>query len=183
MTLHLAIRMITAIWVVFLPKLVIGAPAEGIPDLEQGYLQKATERHQAEVALGQLALQKASSDRVKQYGARMIQDHQKAIEDVQKLIRKEGELSMPHQEMQRRLSELSGKEFDKAFMSFMVKDHEKDLGELEQRAPTLTDARVEQWTADALRIMRDHLAEAKAIAAAIGATATNVPLVQDSSTQ
>ena len=177
------IGFVTAACVALFTMPAVGAPAEGIPDLEQGYLQKATERHQAEVALGQLALQKASSDRVKQYGARMIQDHQQAIDDAQKLIRKEGELSMPHQDMQRKLSQLSGKDFDKAFMSFMVKDHEKDLGELEQRAPTLTDARVEHWTADAVRIMKDHLAEAKAIAAAIGATATNVPLVQDSSTQ
>jgi putative membrane protein len=183
MTLRLMIGMVAAISIAFLPKPVLGTPAEGIPELEQGYLQKAAERHQAEVALGQLALQKASSDRVKQYGARMIQDHQRAIDDVQKLIRKEGELSMPHQQMQRKLSELSGKDFDKAFMSFMVQDHEKDLGELEQRASTLTDPRVEHWTADARRIMKDHLDEAKAIAAAIGANATSVPLVQDSSTQ
>jgi putative membrane protein len=160
-----------------------GAPAEGIPELEQGFLQKAAERHQAEVALGQLALQKASSDRVKQYGARMIQDHQKVIDDVQKLIKKEGELSMPHQQMQRQLSQLSGKDFDKAYMSFMVQDHEKDLGELKQRAPTLTDPRVEHWTADALRIVKDHLEEAQAIATALGANLTHEPLAQDSSSQ
>lgn len=160
-----------------------GALAEGIPELEQGFLQKAAERHQAEVALGQLALQKASSDRVKQYGARMIQDHQKVIEDVQKLIKKEGELSMPHQQIQRKLSQLSGKDFDKAFMSFMVQDHEKDLGELKQRAPTLTDPRVEHWTADALRIVKDHLEEAQAIATEIGANPTHESLAQDSSSQ
>jgi putative membrane protein len=160
-----------------------GAPAEGIPELEQGFLQKAAERHQAEVALGQLALQKASSDRVKQYGARMIQDHQKVIEDVQKLIKKEGELSMPHQQIQRKLSQLSGNDFDKAFMSFMVQDHEKDLGELKQRAPTLTDPRVEHWTADALRIVKDHLDEAQGIATEMGANLTHEPLAQDSSSQ
>ena len=160
-----------------------GALAEGIPELEQDFLQKATERHQAEVSLGQLALQKASSDRVKQYGARMIQDHQKVIEDVQRLIKKEGELSMPHQQIQRKLSQLSGKDFDKAFMSFMVQDHEKDLGELKQRAPTLTDPRVEHWTADAMRIVKDHLDEAQAIATEIGANLTHEPLAQDSSSQ
>ena len=161
----------------------MSALAEGIPELEQGFLQKAAERHQAEVSLGQVALQKASSDRVKQYGARMIQDHQKVIEDVQKLIKKEGELSMPHQQIQRKLSQLSGNDFDKAFMSFMVQDHEKDLGELKQRAPTLTDPRVEHWTADALRIVKDHLDETQAIATEIGANLTHEPLAQDSSSQ
>ena len=183
MTRVLIIGAITATVVVFSPVPAIGALAEGIPELEQGFLQKAAERHQAEVALGQLPLQKASNDRVKQYGARMIQDHQKVIEEVQKLIKKEGELSMPHQQIQRKLSELSGQDFDKAFMSFMIQDHEKDFGELKQRAPTLTDPRVEHWTADALRIVKDHLEQAQAIAATIGASTTYEPLAQDSSSQ
>lgn len=161
----------------------IAAPVEAIPALEQSYLQKAAERHQAEVALGQLALQKAASDRIKQYAARMIQDHQKVIEDVQKLIRKEGELSMPHQEMQRKLSKLSGKDFDEAYIAFMVQDHGKDLGELEQRTSTVTNPRVQRWMEDALRLLKDHLAEAKAVAAAMGVNPTSEPIVQDSTSQ
>jgi putative membrane protein len=160
----------------------IAAQAGSIPELEQSYLQKAAERHQAEVALGQLTLQKASSDQVKQYGARMIQDHQRAIEDVQRLIRKEGELSMPHQQIQRKLSELSGKDFDKAYMAFMVRDHMKDLGELQQRAATLTDPRVQHWMEDTLHILKEHLEQAKLIAAAIGVTAKDEPKVQEDST-
>ena len=177
------IGVVTAACAVAFTPPAIGAPAEGISELEQGYLQKAAERHQAEVVLGQLALRKASSDRVKQYSARMIQDHQKVIEHVEKLIRKEGELSMPHQQIERKLSQLSGKEFDKAYMSFMVQDHEKVSGELRQRASTVTDPRVERWMTDALRIVKDHLNEAKAIVVAIGADATYEPLVQDSTSQ
>ncbi len=90
---------------------------------------------------------------------------------------------MPHQQIQRKLSQLSGKDFDKAFMSFMVQDHEKDLGELKQRAPTLTDPRVEHWPADAQRIVKDHLEEAQAIATEIGANPTHESLAQDSSSQ
>jgi len=113
----------------------------------------------------------------------MIQDHQRAIDDVQKLIRKEGELSMPHQEIQRKLAQLSGKDFDKAYMSFMVQDHGKDLGQLEQRASTVTDPRVQRWMADSLRIFKDHLNEATAIAVAMGINPKSEPIVQDSTSQ
>jgi putative membrane protein len=181
MSRRLMIGIITATAVVCSPP--IGAQGEPISALEESYLQKAAERHQAEVALGQLALQRALSDRVKQYGARMIQDHQRAIEEVQKLIRKEGELSMPHQEIQRKLSQLSGKDFDKAYMSFMVQDHGKDLSQLEHRASTVTDPRVQHWMADALRIFKDHLNEATAIAVAMGINAKSEPIVQDSTSQ
>ena len=177
------IGVIAAIGVIFFTIAAIGAPVESIPALEESYLQKAAERHQAEVALGQLALQRASSDRVKQYAARMIQDHQKVIEDVQKLIRKEGELSMPHQEMQRKLSELSGKDFDKAYMAFMVQDHGKDLGELEQRASTVTNPRVQRWMEDALQLLKDHFGEAKAVSAAMGVNPQSEPIVRDSTSQ
>jgi putative membrane protein len=183
MTRCLILRIITASSFLFSSTLAVGAREESIPELEQSYLQKAGERHQAEVALGQLSLQKASSDRVKQFGARMIQDHQKAIEEVQKLIRKEGELSMPHQQIQRNLSQLSGKDFDKAYISFMVQDHMKDLGELEQRATTLTDPRAGHWMTDTLRMMKDHLEEAKAMAAAFGVTGQYDPAVHDSTSQ
>jgi putative membrane protein len=183
MTRCFLFRVITATSLVFLTALAIGAQVEPIPALEESYLQKAGERHQAEVALGQLALQKASSDRVKQYAARMIQDHQKAIEEVQKLIRKEGELSMPHQEIQRKLSQLSGKDFDRAYMSVMVQDHGKDLDQLEQRASTVTNPRVQRWMADALRTFKDHLDEATAIAVAMGINAGSQPITQDSTSQ
>ena len=183
MTRGLIIGIIAASAVVCFTTPGMGAPVESIPALEESYLQKAAERHQAEVAIGQLALQKAASDRVKQYAARMIQDHQRVIEDVQKLIRKEGELSMPHQEIQRKLSQLSGKDFDKAYMSFAVQDHEKDLGQLEQRASTVTNPRVQHWMADALQIMKDHLGEAKAVATAMGISPQSEPIIQDSTSQ
>jgi putative membrane protein len=162
----------------------VGAPGEGsISALEESYLHKASEGQRAEVDLGQLAVQKASSDPVKQYGARMIQDHQRAREELQKLSkevpREAGELSMPHQQIQRMLVQLSGKDFDKAYMSFMVRDHMKEVGEWEQRALTVTDARVERWMASMLRLLKDHLEQGRAIAAAIGVNAEDIAKVED----
>jgi putative membrane protein len=162
----------------------VDAQAEPASAFEQSYLHEATEGQQAEVALGQMAVQKASSDRVKQYGARMMQDHQRISEELGKLtsqegIREIGELNMPHQRIQRMLSQLSAKEFDKVYMSFMVQDHMKVIGDWEQRAPTLTDPRVKHWMGDLLPILKDHLEQGRAIAAGIGVTANDLAKVAE----
>src|SRR5262245_12728985 len=137
------------------------AEREPMTDLGHSFLQKAAEGHYAEVALGQLAVQKASHDQVKQYGARMIQDHQKVGEEVSKLTSQGGsplpsQLSMPHQQIKQKLSQLSGKDFDIAYIAFVIGDHTKDLGELEQGAKTLADPRVAQWTASTMPLLKDH---------------------------
>src|SRR5689334_5505674 len=167
---------LVAVCVGVIPTGIASAEGKAMPELEQSYLQKAAEGHQSEVALGRLAIQKASSDRVKQYAARMIQDHQRIGEEVHKLTSQEGtpvpsQPSMPHQQMEQKLSQLSGKDFDRPYMAFMVRDHTKELGDWEKRGQTLTDPRMEHWQADTLAILKDHLAEAKAIAAAIGVSA------------
>lgn len=184
MSCRLLVAVIAASSVLVHTTLAVGAQGEAMSELEQSYLQKATHGHQAEVLLGQLALQKASSDQVKQYGAHMIQDHERVSEDLQKLTSKEdgplpGELSMPHQQIQRLLSQLSGKDFDKAYMSFMVLDHMKEIGEWEQRAKTITDPRVKHWTARMLPILKEHLEQGRAIAAAIGVNGNDLAKVEE----
>ena len=126
MTLCFIGGVIAASSVVIQTRLAVGAQEESASAFELSYLYQAIEGQQAEVALGQMAVQKASSNKVKQFGALMLQDHRRAGEELRKLttqegIRETGELSMPHQRIQRKLSQLSGKVFDKAYMAFMVR--------------------------------------------------------------
>jgi putative membrane protein len=164
--------------------LAVGARAESASAFELSYLYQATEGQQAEVALGRMAVQKASRDEIKQFGALILQDHLRASGELGKLtsqegIREIGELSMPHQRIQRMLSQLSGKEFDKAYMAFMVQDHIKLIGDWEQRAPTLADHRIKHWVAGLLPVLKDHLVQARAIAAAIGVNASDLAKVDE----
>jgi putative membrane protein len=184
MILYIIGGVIAASSVVVHTTFAVGAQGESVSAFEQSYLYQATEGQQAEVALGQMAVQKASSDQVKQYGARMMQDHQRISEELGKLtsqegIRETGELSMPHQRIQWMLSQLSGKEFDKVYISFMVRDHLKTIGDWEQRAPTLSDPQIKHWMAALLPILKDHLEQGKAIAAGIGVTANDLAKVDE----
>jgi putative membrane protein len=184
MTLCFIGGVIAASSVVIQTRLAVGAQEESASAFELSYLYQAIEGQQAEVALGQMAVQKASSDEVKQFGARMMQDHLKASEELGKLttqegIRETGELSMPHQRIQRMLSQLSGMDFDKAYMAFMVQDHIKLIGDWEQRSPTLADPRVKHWIAGLLPVLKDHLEQGRTIAAAIGVNAKDLAKVDE----
>jgi putative membrane protein len=184
MTLCFIGGVIAASSVVIQTRLAVGAQEESASAFELSYLYQAIEGQQAEVALGQMAVQKASSDEVKQFGARMMQDHLRTSEELGKLttqegIRETGELSMPHQRIQRMLSQLSGMDFDKAYMAFMVRDHIKLIGDWEQRSPTLADPRVKHWIAGLLPVLKDHLEQGRTIAAAIGVNANDLAKVDE----
>ena len=57
---------------------------------EMAFLQKAIQGQLAVVALGKLALKKASRKEVKDFGAEIIEDHQYASQELRELSAKEG---------------------------------------------------------------------------------------------
>src|SRR5580765_5019376 len=61
----------------------------GMTMADETFLKKAAQGGMAEVELGQLAVQKASSDQVKQFGQRMVDDHSKANDQLKQLAQQE----------------------------------------------------------------------------------------------
>ena len=144
------------------------------------FLDQAAGGQQSEIELGQLAVQKAANEQVKQFGARMVQDHQKAQQEIRQLATKEGvSLRMQSNEQQQRqkaqLSQLSGKEFDRAYIMFMLRDHTKNMKHFGQHALVEPNQEVRQWTASALPVIKEHLEKIKTIAAALGMGPTPAP--------
>jgi putative membrane protein len=145
--------------------------------VKKGFLEKAAQGQQAEMALGKLATQKASSEQVKQFGERMMADHLKANREVHELGLKEG-ISIPLQMSERQkqkeqeLMRLSGKEFDRSYIGYMLHDHVKDVHEFKESAQTVQDPQVKQWAMRTLPILEGHLKQAQSVASAIGASAT-----------
>src|SRR5690349_17575985 len=80
---------------------------------DRQFLDKAAQGGKAEVELGQLAQQKASSDDVKKFGERMVTDHSKANDQLQQLAAQKGitlpdKLNPKDQATKARLEKLSG---------------------------------------------------------------------------
>jgi putative membrane protein len=123
--------------------------------MKKTFLEKAAQGQQAEIALGQLAIQKASNEQVKQFGQRMIADHQKANQQVQELALQEGipvpqQMSDKQMQKQQELSKLSGKEVDRSYIGYMLHDHMKDVHEFKESAQMVQDPQVKQWAAGTL---------------------------------
>ena len=124
----------------------------------------------AEVKLGELAQEKASSAAVKEFGKRMVNDHTKAGEKLKETARSENislptELKASDQAAYDRLAKLSGTEFDRAYMQMMVKDHEEDVAEFKKEASGGKDQALKSFAAETLPTLEDHLKEAKDVAA------------------
>lgn len=140
---------------------------------ETAFLQKAAQGQLAEIALGALALKKASHKDVKEFGAEINEDHQYASQEVKELSASEGiylpvQLDSEHKKQQQRLSHLSGKEFDEAFVAYMLKNHRKDLKEFEKNAAMLRNEKVKQWAEGILPVLTVHLKKAERVAEALG---------------
>ena len=72
-------------------------------------------------------------------------------------------LDSKHQALYDRLSKLSGPQFDKTYMSEMVRDHQQDVAEF-QKAARSNDAQVKDFASRTLPTLEDHLREAQQIA-------------------
>src|SRR4029078_5134722 len=87
--------------------------------------------------VGAVGLRAAGDPQVKQFGAQMIEDHRKARAEIQQLASKEGvplptELTSNHKEKQEQFARLSGRDFDRAYLGFMLRDHRRDVKEFER---------------------------------------------------
>ena len=62
----------------------------GLSPADKRFVKEAAQGGMAEVELGQLAVQKASSDDVKKFGQRMVDDHTKANDKLKEVASSEG---------------------------------------------------------------------------------------------
>jgi len=139
---------------------------------DQHFMKEAAEGGMAEVQMGQLASQRASSDAVKQFGKRMADDHQKAADELKQLASQKGvalptSLDRGHQRLYDRLSKLNGADFDRAYMKEMVKDHDRDVKAFQKEADAGKDSDVKAWAAKTLPTLKDHQQQAKQVHASV----------------
>jgi len=116
----------------------------------------------AEVKLGELAQQKGTSDKVKDFGQRMVTDHSKAGDDLKQVAQQQGlnlpqEMSKQDQATYDRLSKLEGKQFDEAYARVMLTDHQKGVAAFEKEASTGKNEALKEFASRALPTLKEHL--------------------------
>jgi len=128
----------------------------------------------AEVEMGRLATQRAGDASVREFGARMVSDHSAANTELKGIAGKKGmrlpsDVNSSQKSEIDTLSKMSGAEFDKEYMSAMVKDHQEDVKEFETQSKDGNDADIKAFATKTLPTLQEHLRMAQAAAQKVGA--------------
>ena len=138
-----------------------GAPA-GMSSQDHKFVMEAAMGGMMEVELGRWAAQKGTSDAVKQFGRRMVDDHSKANQELMTLASSKG-MTLPtalddkHQKDVAKITATSGAEFDRAYSKMMLKDHEQDVKEFERQSTRGGDPEIRAFAARTLPTLQEHL--------------------------
>jgi putative membrane protein len=103
----------------------------------------------------------------------MIQDHQKANQEVQQLASTEGvqlprRMNEKQKVRQTHLAQLSGHAFDLAYMQYMLKDHRNEVKQFQETARQLQDPVIRTWAVNTFPVLQRHLELASNIATKLG---------------
>ena len=136
------------------------------------FLKNAIRGDIAETKAGELAQQKSENADVKSFGQMLTTDHHQHMVEASSLAQsKNVEVpTQPNQEQKAeydKLSKLSGKAFDEAFLKGMVADHKKEIAKYEKEAQS-GDADVAAFAKKTLPVLKTHLQTAEAALAKIG---------------
>ena len=144
-----------------------GAYPGSVPALadsgDRSFVTNALEGGEAEVQLGQLAEQKSQSDDVKQFAQKMVLDHSQMANKWFKPVAQQMGVSVPtgpskkDKKLIAKLEGLSGDEFDRQYITAMVKDHQQDLKEFKEKAQNAQDPNVKQVAQQGSNVISQHL--------------------------
>ncbi|MFB3901832.1 MAG: DUF4142 domain-containing protein [Acidobacteriota bacterium] len=139
---------------------------ETVPAQDQKFLEAAALGAIVEVRLGELAIQRTGNQVVRDFAKRMVIAYSQGAKEVKELAERKGincptELDDKHQQTVERLSELSGPDFDRAYMTEMVEAHERDIKAFENQGATGQDRDIKKWASRTLPKLREHLEVAR----------------------
>ena len=135
---------------------------------DRNFMMDAAMGGMMEVELGRWAAQKGTSAEVKQFGQRMIEDHTRANTELMQLASSKGmslptEMDQKHQNNTRKITRLSGAEFDRAYSKMMLKDHEDAVKDFEKQSTNGNDAELKAFATKTLPTLQEHLQMARAL--------------------
>ena len=139
---------------------------------DSDFIKEAAQGGMMEVQLGKAAQDKASNEKVKEFGKRMEQDHSKANDELKKIASDKGvqlssDLDKKHKSKMDKLTKLSGAEFDRQYMRDMVSDHKDDIKKFQNEADKGKDADLKKFASQTLPTLKEHLQLAESASDAV----------------
>lgn len=150
----------------------VGGAASLVPaDLE--FVLKAAGDGLAEIALGELAQEKAGSAEVKQFAQHMIAEHGQANEELMRLATARG-TQPPQQppeaaeEVERTLGAYSGQEFDEVYVAQQVAAHHAAMALFEHAAEHGQNPDLKAYAQKYAPKIKEHYEQAQALMGKVG---------------
>lgn len=143
---------------------------------DEKILQGMAQANIDEIEAAKLAQSKSQNDQVKSFAQQMIDDHTKALNDVQQLAQQKGvtlptEPDAKHKAMSTKLEAMSGAAFDKAYMSQAgVSDHKAVHSKLMSDEKKAKDADLKALAQKMLPVVEQHLKSAEQDKSAMAGT-------------
>jgi len=140
--------------------------------LDNNFLVKAASCENAEIEIAKLADKHSSSEKVKEFAAQIIKDHQKSYDKLAEVIKthKIGVVAGFEKDTKAemdRLSKLNGAAFDREFIDWAIKTHKDGIVIFEAQANDGKDADSRSFAANALPTLREHLKRAEKLSKSI----------------
>ena len=137
---------------------------------DQTFVHMASNGGVAEVKLGQLAIERAASPEVKQFGQRMVTDHTKANQELAIIVQAKNmpiapELDPQHRAMADKLATLQGAAFDQEYLQGQVTDHEQTIALFTTQIKEGQDADLKAFASKTLPTLQEHLHMVQALVA------------------
>lgn len=128
---------------------------------DRNFMTQAAYGNLAEVDAGTLASTKGTNDSVKIFGMMMVMDHQKAFNTLDSLAKTKGvtvpsTIDSEHVALRQRLTSLSGRSFDTAYMNSQVKDHLKTITLFQAQSSGGTDQSTRDYANKFLPAIQMH---------------------------
>lgn len=127
------------------------------------FLVDVAETNYKEIALGQLAQKNTKNGDILALAKMMIEEHTKAQGELKALADKKS-ITVPNSASGQEastLSNLKGKDFDKAYADEMVTGHQKTIEKFEAVSKNSKDADIKAWASATLPTLNKHLEHSK----------------------
>jgi putative membrane protein len=156
------------------------AQSDTVNDQDKTFLKGQQETNIAEVALGKVAMERATSEKVRELASMLVADHQKVMELNRALSTKLG-LPVPEQpsaEQQatgEKIKAQTGAAFDAAYVAAQVEGHTKSVSKAQQEISSGSHPDVKAFATEYVPKAQMHLQHSQAVQAELASATADAP--------
>lgn len=144
----------------------MSSSGEKVGWMDRHWVSKTADNGTDEVALAQLAAQRATSPDVRKYAEQLVKDHTEANNELMQLASSKSikiDKDDGHGRTYKRLNNKSGADFDREFVEHMVDDHQDEIRRFEKASQDAKDPEIRSFASKTLDHLRHHLQEAQSL--------------------